>query len=66
MKLQNRVKEIRTKRRMNQSQLAQAAGTAQQTISDIETGRRTPSIYTALRLAAALEVRVEKIFYLEE
>ena len=51
---------------MNQKTLAEKAGTAQQTISDIETGRRVPSIITALMLARALGKSVETLFFLED
>ena len=57
---------MRQSRRMNQKTLAEKAGTAQQTISDIETGRRVPSIITALMLARALGKSVETLFFLED
>ncbi len=65
-KLRNRVKDIRIKKNLNQSALAKRAGTAQQTISDIETGRRVPSVITALLLAQALGESVETLFFWEE
>ena len=66
MTLRNRLREIRLKKNLNQQQLAELAGASQQTISDIETERRMPSIYTVMQLSRALGVSVETLFYWEE
>lgn len=66
MTLRNRLREVRQKRSLNQQQLAELAGASQQTISDIETERRMPSIYTVMQLSNALKVNVETLFYWEE
>lgn len=66
MTLRNRLREVRQKRSLNQQQLAELAGASQQTISDIETERRMPSIYTVMQLSNALNVNVETLFYWEE
>ncbi len=66
MTLRNRLRETRQKRHLNQQQLAELAGASQQTISDIETERRMPSIYTVMQLSKALNVNVETLFYWEE
>ena len=66
MTLRNRLREIRQKKKLNQQQLAELAGASQQTISDIETERRMPSIYTAMQLSRALGVSIETLFYCEE
>lgn len=44
----------RRHRRMTQGQLAIKAGLSQEAVSQIETGRRTPSLHTLMRLSDAL------------
>ena len=48
------LREIRKAKGMTQTRLAAAAGVTQQALSAIETGKATPSVATARRLAAAL------------
>ena len=47
---------------MSQIELSKETGVAQATISNIESGNRTPSYLTRQRLAKALGVAVEEIF----
>lgn len=49
------VRSARTARGMTQEQLAEAAGFSQQYISELECGRRNPTIVTLYELAQALE-----------
>ncbi len=58
----NRVRERREIRGLSQSELAEAAGLSRQSIGAIEAGRATPSVDVALRLARALDSRVEDLF----
>ncbi|MCD7864986.1 MAG: helix-turn-helix domain-containing protein [Clostridiales bacterium] len=51
---------------LNQDELASAVGSCRKSISNIECGRRNPSIEMALRLAAYLDVSVEMIFQVDE
>lgn len=51
---------------MRQEDLADQVGTTRQTILAIEKGNYNPSVGLALRLAAALGVRVEDLFQLED
>jgi len=62
----NRVSEVRRMRGLTQERLAQAVGGTRQGIIAIEKGRFTPSIYTALKLAQALQTRVDDLFWLSE
>jgi DNA-binding XRE family transcriptional regulator len=64
--IENRVRELRTTLGMTQEQLADMVGIARQSIISIEKGRFQPTIETALRLSAALQVPVESLFWLKE
>ncbi len=56
------VKRIRTMRGMNQVDLAEASGVSQNTISEIETGRRKARPATLGKLAKALGVDIADFF----
>jgi putative transcriptional regulator len=62
----NNLKEIRTKVGITQAALAELVGVARVSIVSIEKGHFIPTIETALRIAKALNVPVEKIFWLQE
>jgi putative transcriptional regulator len=62
----NRVREIRANSGLTQEQLADLVGVARQSIISIEKGHFLPTIETALRLSAALQVPVERLFWIEE
>ena len=66
MRLENRVRELRTERSWSQQELARAVGVSRQTIHAIEKGGYEPSVRLALELAAALDRLVESLFWLEE
>jgi len=59
-----RLREYRLGRGWSQQQLADAAGVPRANVSAIEAGRLVPSTVIALRLAAALQCRVEELFAL--
>ncbi len=61
--LHNRIKEIRTKRNMTQSQLAKLIGVSRNTISSIETGQYCPTAKLAYMLCIALNKPFEELFY---
>jgi putative transcriptional regulator len=65
MRLANRLRVARAERDLSQDQLARAAGVSRQTISSIEKGQYTPSALLAFRLAEALGMSVERLFWLE-
>ena len=52
--------------RQSQQALADAVGVSRQTIIAIESGRYTPSLDLALRLARHFDMTVEQIFTLNE
>ena len=66
MPLLNRLKELRSKLGMNQTELGKLAGVSRQTISLIERGDYSPSVTLALKLAMICNVKVEDIFEYEE
>lgn len=63
--LRTRLKVARAERDLSQAELARAVGVSRQTISSIETGQYCPSTVLALRLADALAMRVDELFWLE-
>ena len=64
--LRNGLKAARARLGLSQQELAQAAGVARQTVGGIEAELYAPSAQVALRLAKALQCRVEDLFWLEE
>tara|TARA_B100000745_G_scaffold299783_1_gene251504 strand:+ start:20735 stop:20941 length:207 start_codon:yes stop_codon:yes gene_type:complete len=63
--VQTVLKDIRTKARETQEQVAKSVGVSRQTIISIEKGKYTPSVALALRLAHHFKVSVEELFYYE-
>jgi putative transcriptional regulator len=64
--LNNRLKELRARHALTQAQLAERVGVTRKTINTVENRVFIPSTVLALRLAKALDVSVEDIFYLDE
>jgi putative transcriptional regulator len=62
--LGNRLRELRAGRDLTQAALAEAVGVSRKTINTVENGVFTPSTTLALKLARALDCRVEDIFFL--
>jgi putative transcriptional regulator len=62
--LRNTLKVQRAMRDLTQADLAALAGVTRKSVNAIETGRMTPSVFLALKLARALSVSVETIFSL--
>lgn len=58
----NRLRERRELRGLSQLALAAAAALSRQSVHAIESGRSSPAVDVALRLAAALECKVEDLF----
>ncbi|MCR8968019.1 helix-turn-helix transcriptional regulator [Streptococcus zalophi] len=65
MIVKNRLKELRARDGLNQSQLAQLAKVSRQTISLIERGEYLPSILIALKIAHIFKEPVDNVFRLE-
>ena len=61
----NRLETVRTKAGVSRQQLADAVGVHYQTIGYIERGEYSPSLVLALKMAKALNTKVEKIFSIE-
>lgn len=66
MSVKNRLKELRAREGLNQTQLAKLANISRQTVSLIERGEYLPSIYIALTIAKIFNEPVENVFSLEE
>ena len=61
--LNNTIKEIRTKKKISQEELAHMVGTTRQTIISIEKNLFNPSAKLALLLCLALDEKFENLFY---
>ena len=64
--LKNRLKELRARDGLNQTDLAKMAGVSRQTISLLERDEYTPSIIIALKISQIFNETVESVFRLEE
>lgn len=64
--LKNRLKELRAREGLNQTELARLAGISRQTVSLIERNEYTPSVVIALKIAEIFREPVEEVFRLEE
>ncbi|HEM4557226.1 TPA: helix-turn-helix transcriptional regulator [Streptococcus suis] len=64
--LKNRLKELRARDGLNQTELAKLAEVSRQTISLIERGEYTPSVVIAMRIAQIFKENVENVFQLVE
>ena len=64
--VQNAVLRARTEKGITQQQLAELTGLARQSIISIEKGRFLPTIENALRISAALDVPVQRLFWLSK
>jgi putative transcriptional regulator len=60
--MKNEVRELRRQRELSQSELASAIGVSRQTIIAIESGRYSPSLPLAFRMARFFDRPVEKLF----
>ena len=62
--LSNRLKALRVEAGLTQAQLAERCRVSRKTVNTIENGVFIPSTVLALRIAAALDTRVEAVFQL--
>lgn len=65
-RLGNRLKERRAELGLTQGQLADLCLVSRKTINTVENGVFVPSTLLALKLAAALGVTVEQLFWIED
>jgi len=63
--LGNHLKEKRIAADLTQAQLAELVGVSRKTINTVENRVFVPSAVLALRIARALHMRVEDLFFLE-
>jgi len=61
--LKNKLKEIRSERKLSQQDLADMVGVSRNTISSLETGQYEPTAKLAYVLAIALDMKFEELFY---
>ena len=64
--LKNRLKDVRTEKKISQAELAKMVGVSRNTISSIETGQFSPTAKIALILCIALDKKFEDLFYFED
>lgn len=61
--LENRAREFREKRKLTQTELAEAVQVSRQTIHSIENCNVVPTVEIAIKMATALKTRVEILFF---
>ncbi len=64
--MKNILKEIRTAKDINQTELAEMCSVSRQTIHSIEVNKYIPSVELAIKISKILKKKVEDIFILEE
>lgn len=64
--MRSRMKELRARDGLNQTQLAKLAKVSRQTISLIEREEFMPSLLIAVRIARIFQEPVENVFFFEE
>ncbi len=64
--MKSRLKELRAREGMNQTELARLAKVSRQTISLIEREEFMPSLLIAVRIARIFKEPVENVFMIEE
>lgn len=64
-RLANRIKSEREKAELTQAALAELVGVSRKTINTVENGVFTPSATLAMKLAQALGLSVEQLFWIE-
>ena len=64
-RLANRLKERRSELGLTQVELAERVGVTRKTVNTVENGVFTPSATLAIKLAEALQVTVEQMFWIE-
>ena len=65
MVLKNNLKEIRQNKEFTQEELGKSVNVSRQTIISIERYRYKPSLELAMKIAKKLNVKIEKLFYIE-
>ena len=60
------IKEVREQQKLSIRQLAELSGVSKSHISDIESGRRMPTVYILCVLAVAMNVQPAELFSYEQ
>jgi putative transcriptional regulator len=63
--MNNRLKDLRTQRKVSQNALAEALSVSRQTINSIENGKFDPSLTLVMKLTRYFEVSLDEIFVYE-
>jgi putative transcriptional regulator len=64
-RLVNRLKDKRAELGLTQAELAEQVGVTRKTVNTVENGVFTPSATLAIKLAQALGLSVEELFWIE-
>lgn len=64
--MKNKLKNLRTQRKVSQNALAEALSVSRQTINSIENGKFDPSLTLAMKLTRYFEVSLDEIFIYED
>ena len=64
-RLANRIKSERERMGLTQAALAELVGVSRKTINTVENGVFTPSALLAIKLAGALELSVDQLFWID-
>ena len=64
-RLGNRLKDRRAELGLTQAELAEKVGVTRKTVNTVENGVFVPSAILAIKLAAALNLTVEQMFWIE-
>ena len=63
--MDNRIKELRTKAKLTQSELAKRVDVRRETIVFLEQGKYNPSLKLAHSIAKVFGLKIEEVFKLE-
>jgi len=63
--LTNLIKVERARNDVTQEELAEALGISRTTVNEVETGKRKPTVITALRIAKYFGVNMEYLFIIK-
>ncbi|WP_209810075.1 helix-turn-helix transcriptional regulator [Ammoniphilus resinae] len=63
--MENNIRELRESNGWSQGELAERCNVTRQTINAIENNKYDPTLQLAFRLAKALKVKVDELFYVD-
>lgn len=64
--MENRIRELRSTKRMTQEELASLCQVSRQTIISLERGKYDPSIHLAYKIAKLFHTSIEKVFSFDD